>query len=945
MGAYGKAESHYARMLAIYEKTLGSDHIYVAASLNKLADLYREQGAYDKAEPFYRRALAIYEKAQGQDVNAAITQSELAKTLNQLATLYSDKGAYDAAEQLYKRALAIYEKTVGSDPLVVAAILDNLAQVQLDKAAYDVAEPLLKRALAIREQAVGPDHPAVATSLHNLARLYKDKGIYHRAESLYQRSLAILEKAKGPDHLDVAYSLNSLALLYSAKSDHDLAGPLFERSLVILEKVLGPNHPKVATILNNLAHHYGATGSTDEELRLHKRALAIYEKALGPNHPSVAGSLNNLAALHQSKGAYDRAEQLYKRAMAIYERALGGSHPLVAKSLGNVASLAGDAGAYDQAELQHKRALAIFEKAVGPDHPDVATSHGNLSYLYFRQSRLNDALAEIRQATHIQARLGAVESKSGKGQVTKQIGDFDFHAMLIGRLLATTPQRGELTDEAFAVAQRARGGTTAAALAQMAARASAGNDVLTAKVREQQDALTALRQFDRALIDMLGKPAGQRSTEAEGALRERIAEMSRRLGALNAELQRDYPDYNDLVSPEPLTVADTQKLLGPDEALLAYLVLKEETLLWVIRRDRAEMIRLEAGSAILDAQVKLLRQNVDLQFGLPEYPYATAYALYRTVFAPALPHLDGAEYLMLVADGSLQSLPFGMLVSAEVAPDIKDKIPWLIRQYAFTNLPAVASLRALRRQVGRQAAEQPMIGYGDPVFKGTKEDARSVSLARLFARGALADTRELQNMARLPETADELMAIARTLQAPISAIRLRELATEAQVKQTNLLPYRVVAFATHGLMAGDFKGLAEPALALTPPAVASDLDDGLLTASEVAGLKLNADWVLLSACNTAAPDGKPGAEGFSGLTKAFFYSGARTLLVSHWAVDSEATVALTTRMFDEAGKGAGRAEALRRSMLALADHPTDPALRHPAMWAPFVVVGEGSRVR
>ena len=245
---------------------------------------------------------------------------------------------------------------------------------------------------------------------------------------------------------------------------------------------------------------------------------------------------------------------------------------------------------------------------------------------------------------------------------------------------------------------------------------------------------------------------------------------------------------------------------------------------------------------------------------------------------------------------------------------------------------------------GKKAkANEPFLGFGDPLFKGTREDARSVSVAKLFARGALADTRELSRMARLPETADELKAIAKTLKAPDNTIRLREAATEQQVKQINLAPYRVLAFATHGLMSGDFKGLAEPALALTPPEAASDLDDGLLTASEVAGLKLNAEWVILSACNTAAADGKPGADGFSGLTKAFFYAGSQTLLVSHWAVDSAATVALTTRMFAEAERGVGRAEALRRSMLALIDHPTDATLRHPAMWAPFVVVGEGAR--
>ena len=172
-------------------------------------------------------------------------------------------------------------------------------------------------------------------------------------------------------------------------------------------------------------------------------------------------------------------------------------------------------------------------------------------------------------------------------------------------------------------------------------------------------------------------------------------------------------------------------------------------------------------------------------------------------------------------------------------------------------------------------------------------------------------------------------------------IYLQEAATERQVKSMDLTPYRVVVFSTHGLMSGDFKGLSEPALVLTPPESPSELDDGLLSASEVAGLKLNADWVILSACNTAGADGSPGADGFSGLTKAFFYAGSRTLLVSHWAVDSEATVALTTRMFAEADMGVGRAEALRRSMLALADHPTDFRLRHPAMWAPFVIVGEG----
>ena len=164
------------------------------------------------------------------------------------------------------------------------------------------------------------------------------------------------------------------------------------------------------------------------------------------------------------------------------------------------------------------------------------------------------------------------------------------------------------------------------------------------------------------------------------------------------------------------------------------------------------------------------------------------------------------------------------------------------------------------------------------------------------------------------------------------------------MKSLDLSLYRTVAFATHGLMAGDFSGIAEPALVLTPPDTGTEQDDGLLTASEVAQLTLNADWVILSACNTASADGTPGAEGLSGLARAFFYAGTRALLVSHWAVSSEAAVALTTGAMNELGQqpGIGRAEALRRSMLSVMNDPSRPYLAHPFFWAPFVVVGEGA---
>ena len=151
-------------------------------------------------------------------------------------------------------------------------------------------------------------------------------------------------------------------------------------------------------------------------------------------------------------------------------------------------------------------------------------------------------------------------------------------------------------------------------------------------------------------------------------------------------------------------------------------------------------------------------------------------------------------------------------------------------------------------------------------------------------------------------------------------------------------------FATHGTLASELRGTSEPGLILTPPEQASEQDDGYLSASEIAALKLDADWVILSACNTAA-GGAADAEALSGMARAFLYAGARALLVSHWAVDSDATVKLVTRAVGEMGRnpGVGRAEAMRRAMAALIE--TGAAEAHPANWAPFVVVGEGATAR
>jgi CHAT domain-containing protein len=214
--------------------------------------------------------------------------------------------------------------------------------------------------------------------------------------------------------------------------------------------------------------------------------------------------------------------------------------------------------------------------------------------------------------------------------------------------------------------------------------------------------------------------------------------------------------------------------------------------------------------------------------------------------------------------------------------------------------------------------------------------------------GAIVDVGQLRRLARLPGTALELEGMRKALDAPPAALHLRGGASEGAIKQADLSGVRILAFATHGLMAGELSGASEPGLVFTPPDQASAADDGLLTASEVAGLRLDADWVILSACNTAAGDGSAGAPGLSGLARSFFYAGARSLLVSHWPVRDDVAARLTVDAVKLrlANPGMTRAEALQRAMQAIRNDRTHDSATdtwaHPNAWAPFSLVSNGA---
>ena len=540
-----------------------------------------------------------------------------------------------------------------------------------------------------------------------------------------------------------------------------------------------------------------------------------------------------------------------------------------------------------------------------------------------------------------------------------------------------------LRAEAFEAAQWAIASDAADALARVSARFAQGDDALGRLAEDREDLIVRRDRLERALerhyastdpADLEARTQAQAEWEA----------VSERLAVLDADIEARFPAYSELTSPRALSIAETRQLLRPDEGLLLVLVNPEATYVWAVTRERVAWTRAEGlDETRLNAVVDRLRASLSvtaaprgddvdptLFAGRRPAPFdrAESYRLYSQLILPVEETFKDKTTLITITTGALTALPLSVLTTAPPEGEDADldalaATPWLADRYALASLPSVSSLRALRCYlVADPAARSPgcppmpaaaprraagatplrLAAFGAPLLTGAPTDpTRGAPVAETVMDGRLADVSRLKALPYLRGSRLELESLK--ARYPDSVVRIGAEATEQAVRTTDfdaLSRARFVVFSTHGLMAGS--AAAEPGLVLTPPDLATEADDGYLGASEAAQLRLDAEFVVLSACNTAASDGRPGGEGLSGLARAFFYAGARSVLVSHWEVSDAATTTLITATFADldshaVGDPGVRARALQAGQRAVR---AERRWSHPAYWAAFTLVGE-----
>ncbi|WP_198374969.1 CHAT domain-containing protein [Neoroseomonas rubea] len=816
-----------------------------------------------------------------------------------------------------------------SEDLLRIADLAN-AQVLLRRLDVATAEAVLEHVV----QRAPVSDPIRGHALISLATARFNRGRMAEAVEAATEAVEAYRQSLGDRHPGYGRALHTLGTSLAELGDPAAARDALAQASSVLSAAFGPAAVQVqSTEIERAAVDLRLGDLAAAEAKA-ERALSAFTSTPPPDARPVGLALVLRGLIAETADRREAAATFYEQAQIRIAEARGELSPDLGFSLVRLGRLLTRMARYQDAAAALERALIICEAAGSAGTVRVADVLSARAELWRQSGNRRGALDDAKRALALlQERVSASDQVGGSTASAQRRGAREIYAALAHSLVALRDEDPRALQDGFVASQEALSSRAGDAMRRAALRRATTNDVLGRLLAEREEAIEAVQQADNVL---LASAAARSPIPAEEAdrLRYARADAAARVRTLSAEMLAVSPQFAGYIQPRPVEIRQVQEIVVDDEALIFFVVTEGETLIWGIRRNAAEAISVTVGSTEIANLVRRIRLGVDLGLearGVPLEPFdvIAARALHDLLLLPIerIGVLDGVEHVIVIPDGALQSLPLHLLLDA--------RQKWLIQRLAFTTAPSIGAFLASRdaRRTPSQAT-MAFLGVGDPHFAGF---ARTANVRHRGANQRLWS--ELAQLPRLPDAAEEVRRIARILGERESIVLVGDDATERAFVESDPRRFQVISLSTHALMAGELPGLNEPVVVLTPVEDDAPLD-GLLTGSDIALLALDADLVLLSACNTAAPDGGAYAEGLSGLARAFLQAGARELLVSHWSVASDATTRLMT---DFARIAAMDPTARRTYALQGAIHrmlnDEDPRFRHPAVWAPFVIVG------
>lgn len=779
---------------------------------------------------------------------------------------------------------------------------------------HAAAEIAYRTAISIQERIVGPDNPALALPPAREALQISNQGRYAEADRLFVRAEQL---AARPDQIDPA------------------ARPLIEHLMAL--NAVNRNKPAEALALLDKAERgfvaivppdalVPRSRSTGARSAVERMAQAAADSSLVADQES-SDALNGLIETRRCRAivlsALGRTREAAAALAAARDLYAGRDPRLMARYYRTVGMTAEDAG---RSLSELGLAVDTFARAQPASMP-LAKTQLLQAARYGGKGDYADALPACRDASRILQTL--------KAGVEPDLLMPCLHAL--SQKVATGGQT--VLAEMFALSQLAQGSITSRQIALAAARLTEGaRDPKVAEAIRQYDAATdRLDALYRQRADMA---AGKVNAAAVAALNQEISKAQDAQRDAGQARQAAAPGFAALVQ-DSVSAADVQKLLQPDEAVAVVVMGDDEGWTLLLRRNSISTGRIAGGAGRIDKLVRRFRASMELSPDNHPAPFDAdaAYKLYAAVLQPVAAGLAGVSTLTVAPSGSLLSVPFGALLTAPArAGQALNQAPFLIRGMTVSHVPSAASFVNLRRDARTIRAPRPWFGMGD-----FRPPTARQAMATFPAGTCGASARELASLPPLPGARRELEVARQLLGASASDELLGPAFTAKPVLAKNLTDYRIVHFATHAILPGELRCQTEPAVLTSTAPDAPDASGAMLTASQIELLHLDADLVILAACNTGGENGDGAGESLSGLARAFFFAGARSLLVTHWEANDMTTTYLTAlflqalRAHPEAGPAAALAVAQRRML----DEATGgkAALAHPYYWAVEALIG------
>jgi CHAT domain-containing protein len=861
------------------------------------------------------------------------------------AASQSQTSAADAQLASRLAAAAVSSGDIGAyEQLIKEAARANQAEN------FAGAEDAYRAALALQEKALGANDPNIVSSVLNLALQISNQGRWSEADGLFARADRLAAGA-------VDASMKARLLHYEAL--HQLNQGKREKALELLNRadpayasLLPPNvlnaRPAGARSTINQLGAVGNTGLlggadvlTDVSTRSAllglievRRYKAIVLRGLGRTAESqqALASARQLAAANGLQQAVLRARM--DRTGAALDAAL--DEP------GRAAAAFGSAAAAFSTALPDSRPVAETEllragQLLQADRPDAALAICQSGVKLLRQLKIGTESKLIAPCLDAYAKAAQARSKAGD--------DRGAQALLV---------------EMFEAAQLSQGGITSQQIAQATARLSenARDPKVAEAIKARQDSANALadlyRERDRleqarnpapsAAAPGVALPTASAPPAISPELDAKIAKAQADVANADAALQAAAPNFGQLVQ-QVAPASQVFAALAPGEGFVSISLSNDGGWSFLLRDGHVYAARVDGGTPRMAKLVKTIRASIESDTGTPPpFNVAAARELYDATLGGLAAGMKGMTSLVVAPVGPLLSVPFELMLTGPADPDHLGTAPFLLRRMEIAHVPAAANFVSLRKIAGGSRAQQAWFGFGDfhPV---TLAQARASYSAGCGDSAAL-----FAGLPPLPYAKRELEAARQILSAPAADELLGSRFTAPAVLKTPLKNYRILHFATHALLPTDLHCQTEAAIVTSAPAGAKNASGALLTASEVTGLDLDANLVILSACNSGGPGGGAAGESLSGLARSFFYAGARALLITHWEVNDQAAaylVAVTLQRY-RADPGLGFAGALRAAQLAMLDgagKDLPAAIAHPFYWAPFALIGDGSGKR